>query len=84
MTPDRATREKAAELAANLDKASLVVEEKTRDADDATYAALEAAETAATKAYDDFGHRVAMRDNGSTLCCPQCQCPILEEDMEAP
>ena len=81
--PDLAAREKAAELADELDKASITVEEHQKTADDATWSKLEAAETAAHAAYDAHGHPVAQRDGGSTLRCPICQAPILEEDLEA-
>ena len=81
--PDLAAREKAADLAEALDRASLALEEHQKTADEATWAKLEAAETAAHAAYDAYGHRVAMRNDGSMLSCPMCKAPILEDDYEA-
>ena len=80
---DLATREKAALLAEQLDKASIALEEHHKTADDATYAALEKAEKELQVAYSAHGHPVAMRNDGSTLTCPMCKAPMLEEDLEA-
>ena len=80
---DLATREKAAALAEALDRLSLELENTKESADDATYAALENAERDAQKTYSEFQHPVAMKNDGSALCCPMCKAPILEEDLES-
>ena len=80
---DIATREKAAALAEACDRISMEMERQEKTADETVWARLEEADREAQKAYSDFGHPVANMHDGSTLHCPVCKVPILEEDLEA-
>ena len=82
MTADLATREKAALLAQALDKASLALENAKDSASDEDYIRLEEAHEAAEIAYQEHGHSILTKEDGTPFKCPMCKCQLLESDTE--
>lgn len=82
MTADLATREKAALLAEELNKAAEALENARDTADEATFKALDKAHDDANEAFDRHPRKVMTNHRGDTFRCPMCKAPLLEEDLE--